>query len=38
MKGLEEIPVHGKNETDHILESGAAKRTTATTYTNVYSS
>ncbi|XP_025907431.1 kinesin-like protein KIF11 [Nothoprocta perdicaria] len=38
IKGLEEITVHNKNEVYQILERGAAKRTTAATYMNAYSS
>ncbi|XP_006113236.2 kinesin-like protein KIF11 [Pelodiscus sinensis] len=38
IKGLEEITVHNKDEVYHILERGAAKRTTAATYMNAYSS
>ncbi|XP_034286328.1 kinesin-like protein KIF11 [Pantherophis guttatus] len=38
IKGLEEITVHNKDEVYQILERGAAKRTTAATYMNQYSS
>ncbi|XP_068544189.1 kinesin-like protein KIF11 [Anas acuta] len=38
IKGLEEVTVHNKNEVYQILERGAAKRTTAATYMNAYSS
>ncbi|XP_068111215.1 LOW QUALITY PROTEIN: kinesin-like protein KIF11 [Hyperolius riggenbachi] len=38
IKGLEEITVHNKDEVYHILERGAAKRTTASTLMNAYSS
>ncbi|XP_019411730.1 PREDICTED: kinesin-like protein KIF11 isoform X1 [Crocodylus porosus] len=38
IKGLEEITVHNKDEVYQILERGAAKRTTAATYMNAYSS
>ncbi|XP_042643873.1 kinesin-like protein KIF11 isoform X2 [Tyto alba] len=38
IKGLEEVTVHNKNEVYKILERGAAKRTTAATYMNAYSS
>ncbi|KAL1788086.1 kinesin KIF11 [Sigmodon hispidus] len=38
IKGLEEITVHNKDEVYHILEKGAAKRTTAATLMNAYSS
>uniref|UniRef100_A0A8D2J4V5 Kinesin-like protein n=1 Tax=Varanus komodoensis TaxID=61221 RepID=A0A8D2J4V5_VARKO len=38
IKGLEEITVHNKDEVYQILERGAAKRTTAATYLNQYSS
>lgn len=38
VKGLEEIPVQNKNEAYQILGRGAAKRTTAATYMNAYSS
>lgn len=38
VKGLEETPVRNKNEAYQILERGAAKRTTAATYANAYSS
>ncbi|XP_030058868.1 kinesin-like protein KIF11 isoform X2 [Microcaecilia unicolor] len=38
IKGLEEIAVHNKDEVYHILERGAAKRTTASTLMNAYSS
>ncbi|XP_072197114.1 kinesin-like protein KIF11 [Excalfactoria chinensis] len=38
IKGLEEVTVHNKNEVYQILERGAAKRTTAATYLNAYSS
>uniref|UniRef100_A0A8D0QR99 Kinesin-like protein n=1 Tax=Sus scrofa TaxID=9823 RepID=A0A8D0QR99_PIG len=38
IKGLEEITVHNKNEVYQILEKGAAKRTTAATLMNAYSS
>ncbi|XP_069467469.1 kinesin-like protein KIF11 [Ambystoma mexicanum] len=38
IKGLEEITVHNKNEVYQILERGAAKRTTASTLMNAYSS
>ncbi|NWU62843.1 KIF11 protein, partial [Pterocles burchelli] len=37
IRGLEEVTVHNKNEVYHILERGAAKRTTAATYMNAYS-
>nr|XP_056705816.1 kinesin-like protein KIF11 [Euleptes europaea] len=38
IKGLEEITVHNKDEVYQILERGAAKRTTAATNINQYSS
>ncbi|KAJ6668925.1 hypothetical protein lerEdw1_007734 [Lerista edwardsae] len=38
IKGLEEITVHNKDEVYQILERGAAKRTTAATFMNQYSS
>ncbi|KAM5142465.1 kinesin-like protein KIF11 [Mantella aurantiaca] len=38
IKGLEEVTVHNKDEVYHILERGAAKRTTASTLMNAYSS
>ncbi|XP_043568430.1 kinesin-like protein KIF11 [Chiloscyllium plagiosum] len=38
IKGLEEISVHNKDEVYQILERGAAKRTTAATLMNAYSS
>ncbi|KAJ7324132.1 hypothetical protein JRQ81_017152 [Phrynocephalus forsythii] len=38
IKGLEEVTVHNKNEVYQILERGAAKRTTAATFLNQYSS
>ncbi|XP_008113545.1 kinesin-like protein KIF11 [Anolis carolinensis] len=38
IKGLEEITVHNKDEVYEILERGAAKRKTAATYMNQYSS
>uniref|UniRef100_A0A8D0GFF4 Kinesin motor domain-containing protein n=1 Tax=Sphenodon punctatus TaxID=8508 RepID=A0A8D0GFF4_SPHPU len=38
IKGLEEITVHNKDEVYQILERGAAKRTTAATFLNAYSS
>ncbi|KAG8135438.1 hypothetical protein E2320_008462 [Naja naja] len=38
IKGLEEMTVHNKDEVYQILERGAAKRTTAATYMNQYSS
>ncbi|XP_026800122.3 kinesin-like protein KIF11 [Pangasianodon hypophthalmus] len=38
VKGLEEITVHNKNEVYQILERGAAKRKTASTLMNAYSS
>ncbi|XP_062988937.1 kinesin-like protein KIF11 [Elgaria multicarinata webbii] len=38
IKGLEEITVHNKDEVYQILERGAAKRTTAATFLNQYSS
>ncbi|XP_071420412.1 kinesin-like protein KIF11 isoform X4 [Pithys albifrons albifrons] len=38
IKGLEEVTVHNKNQVYQILERGAAKRTTAATYMNAYSS
>ncbi|XP_054838758.1 kinesin-like protein KIF11 isoform X2 [Eublepharis macularius] len=38
IKGLEEITVHNKDEVYQILERGAAKRTTAATNMNQYSS
>ncbi|KFO70975.1 Kinesin-like KIF11, partial [Cuculus canorus] len=38
IKGLEEVTVHNKYEVYQILERGAAKRTTAATYLNAYSS
>lgn len=38
IKGLEEITVHNKDEVYQILEKGAAKRTTAATLMNAYSS
>uniref|UniRef100_A0AAY4ER87 Kinesin motor domain-containing protein n=1 Tax=Denticeps clupeoides TaxID=299321 RepID=A0AAY4ER87_9TELE len=38
IKGLEEITVHNKNEVYQILERGAAKRKTASTLMNAYSS
>lgn len=38
IKGLEEIAVHNKDEVYQILEKGAAKRTTAATLMNAYSS
>ncbi|XP_015262120.1 PREDICTED: kinesin-like protein KIF11 [Gekko japonicus] len=38
IKGLEEITVHNKDEVYQILERGAAKRTTASTNMNQYSS
>ncbi|XP_009073147.1 PREDICTED: kinesin-like protein KIF11, partial [Acanthisitta chloris] len=38
IKGLEEVTVHNKNEVYQILERGAAKRTTAATHMNAYSS
>ncbi|XP_053548390.1 kinesin-like protein KIF11 [Bombina bombina] len=38
IKGLEEITVHNKYEVYQILERGAAKRTTASTLMNTYSS
>ncbi|XP_078499533.1 kinesin-like protein KIF11 [Lissotriton helveticus] len=38
IKGLEEVTVHNKNEVYQILERGAAKRTTASTLMNAYSS
>ncbi|XP_043842527.1 kinesin-like protein KIF11 isoform X2 [Dromiciops gliroides] len=38
IKGLEEVTVHNKNEVYQILERGAAKRTTAATLMNAYSS
>lgn len=38
IKGLEEITVHNKDEVYQILERGSAKRTTAATLMNQYSS
>ena len=38
IKGLEEITAHNKDEVYQILERGAAKRTTAATLMNAYSS
>ncbi|XP_072280970.1 kinesin-like protein KIF11 [Pyxicephalus adspersus] len=38
IKGLEEVTVHNKDEVYHILERGAARRTTASTLMNAYSS
>ncbi|XP_008847843.1 kinesin-like protein KIF11 [Nannospalax galili] len=38
IKGLEEITVHNKDEVYQILEKGAAKRRTAATLMNAYSS
>ncbi|KAG1972872.1 P-loop containing nucleoside triphosphate hydrolases superfamily protein [Pimephales promelas] len=38
IKGLEEVTVHNKNEVYQILERGAAKRKTASTLMNAYSS
>ncbi|KAM9197352.1 kinesin-like protein KIF11 isoform 3-T3 [Dugong dugon] len=38
IKGLEEVTVHNKDEVYQILEKGAAKRTTAATLMNAYSS
>ncbi|XP_076834162.1 kinesin-like protein KIF11 [Brachyhypopomus gauderio] len=38
VRGLEEITVHNKNEVYQILERGAAKRKTASTLMNAYSS
>ncbi|XP_034754345.1 kinesin-like protein KIF11 [Etheostoma cragini] len=38
VKGLEEITVHNKDEVYHILERGSAKRRTASTLMNAYSS
>uniref|UniRef100_A0A8C7MJS6 Kinesin-like protein n=1 Tax=Oncorhynchus kisutch TaxID=8019 RepID=A0A8C7MJS6_ONCKI len=38
IKGLEEITVHNKNEIYQILERGSAKRKTASTLMNAYSS
>uniref|UniRef100_F7FGI6 Kinesin-like protein n=1 Tax=Monodelphis domestica TaxID=13616 RepID=F7FGI6_MONDO len=38
IKGLEEVTVHNKDEVYQILERGAAKRTTAATLMNAYSS
>uniref|UniRef100_S4RMH4 Kinesin-like protein n=1 Tax=Petromyzon marinus TaxID=7757 RepID=S4RMH4_PETMA len=38
IKGLEEVTVHNKDEVYHILEHGAAKRRTASTLMNAYSS
>uniref|UniRef100_A0A6J0SU87 Kinesin-like protein KIF11 isoform X1 n=1 Tax=Pogona vitticeps TaxID=103695 RepID=A0A6J0SU87_9SAUR len=38
IKGLEEVTVHNKDEVYQILERGAAKRTTAATMLNQYSS
>uniref|UniRef100_A0A674EWU3 Kinesin-like protein n=1 Tax=Salmo trutta TaxID=8032 RepID=A0A674EWU3_SALTR len=38
IKGLEEITVHNKNEVYQILERGSAKRKTASTLMNAYSS
>nr|AAH82827.1 LOC397908 protein [Xenopus laevis] len=38
IKGLEEISVHNKDEVYHILERGAARRKTASTLMNAYSS
>ncbi|XP_067908729.1 kinesin-like protein KIF11 [Heterodontus francisci] len=38
IKGLEEISVHNKDEVYQILERGAARRTTAATLMNAYSS
>ncbi|GAA6088369.1 kinesin-like protein KIF11 [Tachysurus ichikawai] len=38
VKGLEEITVHNKNEVYQILERGSAKRKTASTLMNAYSS
>ncbi|XP_027881820.1 kinesin-like protein KIF11, partial [Xiphophorus couchianus] len=38
VKGLEEVVVHNKNEVYQILERGAAKRRTASTLMNAYSS
>ncbi|KAM4636768.1 kinesin-like protein KIF11 [Discoglossus pictus] len=38
IKGLEEVTVHNKDEVYQILERGAAKRTTASTLMNAYSS
>ncbi|KAG9268420.1 kinesin-like protein KIF11 [Astyanax mexicanus] len=38
VKGLEEVTVHNKNEVYQILERGAAKRKTASTLMNAYSS
>uniref|UniRef100_A0A673HCT0 Kinesin-like protein n=1 Tax=Sinocyclocheilus rhinocerous TaxID=307959 RepID=A0A673HCT0_9TELE len=38
IKGLEEITVHNKDEVYQILERGAAKRKTASTLMNAYSS
>ncbi|MEE6485682.1 hypothetical protein FKM82_014376 [Ascaphus truei] len=38
IKGLEEVTVHNKDEVYLILERGAAKRTTASTLMNAYSS
>ncbi|XP_036591588.1 kinesin-like protein KIF11 [Trichosurus vulpecula] len=38
IRGLEEVTVHNKDEVYQILERGAAKRTTAATLMNAYSS
>ncbi|XP_030011249.1 kinesin-like protein KIF11 [Sphaeramia orbicularis] len=38
VKGLEEVTVHNKDEVYQILEKGAAKRRTASTLMNAYSS
>ncbi|XP_077586489.1 kinesin-like protein KIF11 isoform X2 [Stigmatopora nigra] len=38
VKGLEEVMVHNKNEVYQILERGSAKRRTASTLMNAYSS
>ncbi|KAE8590357.1 hypothetical protein XENTR_v10018031 [Xenopus tropicalis] len=38
IKGLEEVSVHNKDEVYHILERGAARRKTASTLMNAYSS
>ncbi|XP_061545979.1 kinesin-like protein KIF11 [Phycodurus eques] len=38
VKGLEEVTVHNKDEVYHILERGSAKRRTASTLMNAYSS
>ncbi|XP_023818936.1 kinesin-like protein KIF11 isoform X2 [Oryzias latipes] len=38
VRGLEEVTVHNKDEVYHILERGSAKRRTASTLMNAYSS